>query len=144
MGLGDLDEVIALERLAFKNPWSMELFRRELDHAWSTILVAETSSASKPAVVGFIIFWLVQDEIHILNIASDPARLRQGIARALLAECLARGKEAGACLATLEVRRSNTAAIELYQSIGFRPVGVRPNYYSDEGEDGIVMTLDFP
>lgn len=141
MVIDDLDRVMDIEVRAFKHPWSAELFRRELQHDWSTVLVAE---AGEPAatILGFIIFWLVHDEIHILNVATDPERRRQGIARALLKECVERGRAHGARLATLEVRRSNVAAIKLYETFGFRSVGIRPNYYSDEGEDAIVMLFD--
>ena len=140
----DLGEVMLIERLAFKHPWSADLFRRELEHAWSTILVAEEASEGRRRLLGFIIYWLVHDEIHVLNVATDPGERRRGVARALMRECLAAGGQAGAHLATLEVRRSNAAAIALYQSLGFRSAGIRPNYYADEGEDGIVMLLDLP
>jgi ribosomal-protein-alanine N-acetyltransferase len=143
MLLEDLDAVMRLSRAAFTHPWSTELYRRELTHDWSTILLAEEPDASgAPQLLGFIIYWLVHDEVHVLNVATDPARRRRGIARVLLGECLRRGKEHGAVLATLEVRKSNTAALTLYQGFGFRAVGVRPNYYVDEGEDAIVMVRD--
>ncbi|MBI5547145.1 MAG: ribosomal protein S18-alanine N-acetyltransferase [Deltaproteobacteria bacterium] len=135
----DLEPVMAVERRAFKHPWSEELFRRELEHEWSTILVAEKPG---PCIVGFIIYWSVHDELHILNVATEPAERRQGIARCLLTECVARGRTKGAALATLEVRKSNVAAIKLYETFGFRSVGIRPNYYADEGEDAIVMLMD--
>lgn len=139
----DLAPVLAIERVAFPNPWSEELFRRELSHGWSTILLAEQPREDEERLLaGFLIYWLVHDEIHILNVATDPTRRRRGAARTLLADCLKRGVESGARLATLEVRRSNRAAIDLYASFGFRSVGVRSNYYPDEGEDAIVMTLD--
>jgi len=138
----DLEAAMAIERAAFKHPWSTELFARELEHDWSTVLVAQEPSRQGPRIVGFIIFWLVHDEIHVLNVATDPAERGRGIARTLLDECLAQGKAKGARLATLEVRRSNDAALRLYDRYGFRRVGVRPNYYADEGEDAIVMLLD--
>ena len=134
----DLDVVMRVEKLAFKHPWSTELFKRELEHEWSTILLAEEGGE----LLGFVIFWLVHDEVHILNVAVDPGQRRRGVARALLHECLRRGKVHGAVLATLEVRKSNAAALGLYGQLGFRQVGVRPNYYVDEGEDAIVMIRD--
>jgi ribosomal-protein-alanine N-acetyltransferase len=139
----DLDQVMEIERLCFPNPWSDELFRRELSHEWSSILVADSASSDEGSkIIGFIIFWLVHDEIHILNVAAHPQCRRQGIARALLAEGIRRGKASHTVLATLEVRRSNNAALALYRTFGFRPVGVRPNYYSDDGEDAIVMVMN--
>jgi ribosomal-protein-alanine N-acetyltransferase len=140
----DLGEAMRIERAAFAHPWTEELMRRELTHSWSTILIAEEPSPEGSRMLGFVIFWLVHDEIHILNVATDPAHLRRGVAKALLVEAIAQGRRAGAALATLEVRRTNTAAIRLYESFGFRVVGVRPNYYADENEDAYVMTLDFP
>lgn len=144
----DLDEVMVIELAAFRHPWSTELFRRELDHDWSTILVAvepltsaEGGKASE-RIVGFLIYWLVHDEVHVLNVATAPALRRKGIARMLMAETERRALEANASLMTLEVRRSNTAAIELYRQFDYRAVGVRPNYYVDEGEDAIVMVKE--
>ena len=138
MVAADLEPVMVLERAAFKHPWSTELFARELEHDWSTVLVAEEAGR----IVGFVIFWLVHDEIHILNVATDPAQRGRGIARALLDACIAQGRRRGARLATLEVRRSNDPALRLYDRYGFRRVGVRPKYYEDEGEDAIVMLMD--
>jgi len=143
MTTDDLDQVMEIERLCFPNPWSRELFRRELSHEWSSILVADAPvPGAESQIIGFIIFWLVHDEIHILNVASHPTVRRQGVARALLAEGIRRGKVAHTVLATLEVRRSNSAALALYRTFGFRPVGVRANYYSDDGEDAIVMVMN--
>ncbi len=139
----DLDEVMDIERVCFPHPWSADLFRRELSHEWSWILVAEGEDAShRRYIVGFIIFWIVHDEIHILNVAAHPGFRRRGVARALLAEAVAIGRTSRTVLATLEVRRSNAAALALYRTFGFRPVGVRPNYYSDDGEDAIIMVMN--
>jgi [ribosomal protein S18]-alanine N-acetyltransferase len=135
---GDMDAVVALQDASFKNPWSPELLKRELSHDWSTILGVFEESAPE-ALLGFAIFWLVHDELHILNVATDPRARRKGVARAALEEALFRAKARNCTLATLEVRKSNDAALELYRSLGFRAVGVRPNYYADEREDAIVM-----
>jgi len=143
MTIDDLPEVSAIEQVAFRNPWSIELLRRELSHEVSTILLAEEATQDgQPALLGFSIFWLVHRELHILNIATAPAHRRRGVANALLAATLKQAKEGGCVLATLEVRRSNDAALGLYRGFGFRAVGIRPNYYSEEGEDAIVMVLD--
>jgi ribosomal-protein-alanine N-acetyltransferase len=143
MGIEDLEPVMGIERRAFKHPWSADLLKRELTHDWSTVLLAlETAPDGSEVILGFLIFWLVHDEIHVLNVAVDPERRRGGVGRALLAETMERGRKMKAALATLEVRRSNLGAIHLYKSFGFRQVGIRPNYYVDEGEDAIVMLLD--
>jgi len=129
-----------VERLAFKSPWSAELFQRELLHDWSTILIA--GPPGEPDVYGFLIYWSVHDEVHILNIATDPLHRRRRVARRLMVAALEQGRARGARLVTLEVRRSNLPAITLYRDLGFRAVGIRPNYYADEGEDAVVMNLD--
>jgi ribosomal-protein-alanine N-acetyltransferase len=144
MMVEDMPAVMALEKQAFKNPWSAELLQRELQHEWSTILLVEEEREGGPAeLLGLAIFWIVHDEVHVLNVATAPAHRRRGVARAVMDEVLARGKARRCTLATLEVRRSNEAALQLYRTLGFRPVGIRPNYYVDEGEDAIVMVLDF-
>ncbi|MBI3182007.1 MAG: ribosomal protein S18-alanine N-acetyltransferase [Myxococcales bacterium] len=139
----DLPAVDALERAAFRNPWSLELMRRELTHEWSTIYLAEEADAAGgKRLLGFMVFWLVHDEVHVLNVAVAPAQRRRGVGRALLQAALERGRRHRCVLATLEARRSNAAALGLYKSFGFREVGVRPNYYADDGEDAIVMVAD--
>jgi len=139
----DMPEVMELERIAFTHPWSPELLRRELSHDWSTILLVEEElSPGVLRLLGFAIFWVVHDELHILNVATDPRQRRRGVARAVMNATLERGRQRRCVLATLEVRRGNGAALALYQSLGFRAVGVRPNYYVDESEDAIVMNLD--
>jgi ribosomal-protein-alanine N-acetyltransferase len=139
----DIEPVMAVERRAFKSPWSEDLFRRELTHDWSTILLAlEAGAGNERVVVGFVIFWVVHDEIHILNVAVDPPARRRGVARSLLTELIERGRRQRLALATLEVRKSNAGALALYEDLGFRTVGVRKGYYVDECEDAIVMVLD--
>lgn len=140
---GDLDRVVAIERDGFRNPWSRDLLERELSHAWSsTVLATVEGEGGREVVLGFIVFWLVHDEVHVLNIATALEARRRGVGRALMLEAHEAGRHRGARIATLEVRRSNAPAIELYRSLGYRQVGIRPNYYADEGEDAIVMDLD--
>ncbi len=146
----DLPRVVEIERDGFRHPWSRDLLERELSHAWSTVLLALEERAgprSSPGersevVVGFIVFWLVHDEVHVLNIATAREERRRGIGRALMEEAAEAGRRRGATLVTLEVRRSNHAALARYRPLGYRQVGVRPNYYAEEGEDAIVMVLD--
>lgn len=135
----DLDRVMELQRRAFSHPWSTEMVRKELTQDWSTVLLAEAGGE----LLGIAIFWLVHDELHLLNIATDPAHRQRGVGRALLEAALARGRAHRCRIATLEVRRSNEPALALYRNHGFRPVGLRPNYYTDDREDAVVMILDF-
>jgi len=147
MALDDLARVMEIEKDGFAHPWSADLLRREMVHDWSTILLATelrrgAAGVAREAILGFIVYWLVHDELHVLNIATAVDERRRGVGRALMDEAAARARRAGAVLATLEVRRSNASAIVLYRALGYRQVGIRPNYYADEGEDAIVMLLD--
>jgi [ribosomal protein S18]-alanine N-acetyltransferase len=139
----DLARVVEIERAGFRHPWSRELLERELGHTWSTILLAvEEDEGAVERVLGYVVFWLVHDEVHVLNIATALEARRRGIGRALMCAAHDHGRRRGAAVATLEVRRSNAGAIELYRSLGYRHVGIRPNYYQEEGEDALVMVLD--
>ncbi|HSB19236.1 MAG TPA: ribosomal protein S18-alanine N-acetyltransferase [Anaeromyxobacteraceae bacterium] len=136
----DLDRVMAINTASFQHPWSADLIRRELFHEWSTILLAVDEGAAGE-VLGFIVFWVVHDEVHVLNVAVAEEHRRRGVARALMAEAALRGRARGARLVTLEVRRSNAPALALYRALGYRDVAVRPRYYAEEDEDAIVMEL---
>jgi [ribosomal protein S18]-alanine N-acetyltransferase len=142
MAEADLDRVVEIEKDGFKHPWSRDLLLRELGHSWSTILLAVEEDGPGEVILGFAVFWLVHDEVHVLNIATAQEARRRGIGRALMHEAAEAGRRRGARLSTLEVRRSNTPAISLYRSLGYRQVGIRPNYYAEEREDAIVMMLD--
>lgn len=142
MVLSDLPAVMAIEHQAFSNPWSTEMVRKELTQDWSTVLVVEESTASGWQLRAFAIFWLVADEVHVLNVATDGAVRRRGFGRQVMEAVLATGKTQKCRLATLEVRRSNEAAQALYNSLGFRAVGMRPSYYQDNREDAVIMILD--
>jgi len=94
-------------------------------------------------IVGFMLAWSVADELHLLELATARAHRRKGHARALLDELLALAKKDAKRLVLLEVRRSNVAAIRLYESLGFELTGVRPRYYADNDEDGLEMRITF-
>jgi len=138
-GLEDVPRVMEIEREGFLHPWSRELLERELQHAWSRILLADDGAGSEERIVGYIVYWIVHDEVHVLNVATALQARRRGVGRALMAEAEAEGRRRGARLSTLEVRRSNEAALALYRSLGYEQVGVRPRYYAEENEDAIVM-----
>jgi len=84
-------------------------------------------------------YWIVADEVHVLNVATDPAHRRKGYARALLVQLFESARTLRARVAMLEVRLSNAAAIALYESFGFTAVGLRPHYY-DDGEAALLMS----
>jgi [ribosomal protein S18]-alanine N-acetyltransferase len=136
----DLDAMVAIETRAFRHPWSRTLFERELCHDWSTVLVATEAEGRGPSPIrGFAVFWTVVDEVHVLDVAVDPDHRRRGVASALVQAMVDVAESQGSRSISLEVRRSNTAAQALYRHHGFRPSGVRPRYYVEEGEDAIIM-----
>jgi ribosomal-protein-alanine N-acetyltransferase len=136
----DLPRVMEIERSAFSHPWSEEMVRRELGHPFSTVLLATDGVAG--VVHGFAVVWLVHDELHVLNVAVAPEARRRGVAQAVLEAVEALGREQGARVSMLEVRRGNAPAIALYRKLGYREVGVRPHYYPEDGEDALVMDKD--
>ena len=102
-------------------------------------MLALEAGEGRERVLGYIVFWLVHDEVHVLNVATALEARRRGVGRALMTEAEESGRQRGARLSTLEVRRSNLPALALYRDLGYRQVGVRPNYYAEEREDAIVM-----
>ncbi len=136
----DIGAVMAIERVSFPTPWPPKLFEEEIDRSFSDALVAVREEDG--AVVGYAVCWTVADESHLLNIAVDPGVRGRGIGRALLAECIRRGAAAGAARILLEVRTGNDAARRLYEREGFSVAGMRKGYYTDTGEDAVVMTRE--
>jgi [ribosomal protein S18]-alanine N-acetyltransferase len=132
-----IDDVLAIEEMSFTNPWTREMYRAELDNRGvSYCYVAKDEHGT---VVGFCSFWRVLDELHINNLAVAPSRRRHGVASALLTHVLQQGVALGATRATLEVRRSNTAARQLYERFGFTVTSVRRAYYTKPVEDALVL-----
>lgn len=142
MTAADLPAVMEIENQAFSNPWTLEMVKKELTQEWSTVLLAEEYTPRGWQVRGFAIFWLVHDEVHVLNVATHRDVRRQGLGRYVMDAVLALGRQHRCRVATLEVRRGNEAALGLYKGLGFRAVGMRPAYYADDREDAVVMVLD--
>jgi ribosomal-protein-alanine N-acetyltransferase len=139
----DLDQVLAIENRAFRSPWTKQIFREELSRDWAYLeVVRERVPSGGSEVVAFCNYWLVRDEVHLLNIATHPDRRRRGYARFLMEHLLDFARRHKCRYITLEVRRSNEAALALYGRYGFEAVGVRPNYYVEDREDAIVMLLE--
>lgn len=139
MRTADLPEVEAIERASFTTPWPPNAYRSELeDNRLASYLVARVGER----VVGYAGMWLMVDEAHITTFAVHPSWRRRRIGERLLLAMLDLAAARRAREATLEVRVSNLAARRLYEKYGFRPVGIRPRYYSDDGEDAIVMTTE--
>lgn len=135
----DLDRIMEIEHLCFSSPWSRQVFVEEMGHTYSKIMVARQGHGVP--IAAFINYWIVHDEVHVLNVATHPGWRRRGLARLLMNHATDSGLARGARLVTLEVRRSNVAAIAMYTALGYRPVDIRRSYYSN-GEDAIVMILD--
>lgn len=139
MRVEDIADVHIIERASFPVPWPAYAFRQELaTNRLARYLVLRVGDE----VVAYAGLWLMVDEAHVTTFAVLPGWRRQGLGSRLLLALLDLAAEIGASVATLEVRLSNQGARHLYERFGFRPVGVRPGYYSDNGEDALIMTTE--
>ena len=133
----DLDEVLAIEEASFTNPWTRQMFLWELQNVG--VSYGYVLRTPDWPVAAFCTVWVVLDEIHINNVAVRPECRGEGVGRALLEFVLRLGAGLGARRATLEVRRSNAAALKLYERLGFTVAGVRKNYYANPVEDALIL-----
>jgi ribosomal-protein-alanine N-acetyltransferase len=139
MRVEDIPAVHAIESASFPTPWPPYAFRGELEtNRMAHYLVVRAAQR----LVAYAGIWLMVDEAHVTTFAVLPAYRRRGIGGRLLSELIELAAQLGATVVTLEVRLSNAGARRLYQQFGFRPVGVRPRYYSDNGEDALIMTTE--
>lgn len=132
----DIDDIVEIEKEAFSTPWSKESFITEIrDNLLAKYLVAEIDER----VVGYGGIWLILNEGHVTNIAVRESHKGKGIGNmiveGLICYCISQGIEN----MTLEVRKSNYIAQNLYKKYGFMEYGIRPKYYSDNNEDAIIM-----
>lgn len=132
----DVEAIDAISRGSFRAPWPRRMFEEELARAHARLDVARRGAE----VVGYLNYWLVADEVHLLAIATRPDVRRSGVAAALMGRLLAVAGERAARLVTLEVRAGNLAARTLYERWGFVHIATRRGYYGDDGEDAVVMT----
>lgn len=137
MRMGDVAAVLEIERLSFSSPWPAYAFEQELTANRMAHYVVARSGGR---VVGFAGIWLMVDEGHITTFGVHPDHRRQGVGRRLLLRLAELAIELRSVRMTLEVRVSNLPAQALYRSFGFRVAGRRVAYYSDDGEDALVMT----
>jgi len=133
----EIDAILAIEEASFTNPWTREMYLAELQNEGVSFFYLARDPERR--TIGFCSVWRVLDELHINNLAVLPAWRRAGIGSALLTHVLDEGARMGARRATLEVRRSNEAARQLYERFGFSVVGVRQGYYSNPVEDALVL-----
>jgi ribosomal-protein-alanine N-acetyltransferase len=139
MGLDDLPAIQAIERAAFSAPWPANAYRTELEtNKLAHYLVVRVGDE----IAGFAGLWLMVDEAHVTTFAIAPAWRRNRLAERLLVAIMEIALDRRATEATLEVRLSNLPARRLYEKFGFRPVGIRPRYYSDNNEDALIMTTE--
>lgn len=136
----DLDEVLKIEQVSFPKPWTRSMFEGELRNPVSFAYTLKVRSEGREEISGYIIFWVIHGEAHILNIATNPMHRGKGVASRLLGLMLDVMKRNMVYEVFLEVRVSNTVARNLYTRFGFREAFVRKKYYGDE--DAIVMVLD--
>jgi len=139
MTIDDLPAVHAIERASFAVPWPDDAYRNEIrTNRLASYVVARLADD----VVGFAGLWVMVDEAHVTTFAVHPGWRRRGVGERLLLALLDLAVGRRAREATLEVRLSNLPARKLYEKYGFRPVGIRPRYYSDNGEDALIMTTE--
>jgi len=137
MTLRDLEGVLAIEEACFPTPWTRGMFAEELARPFSVHCVAEGPAGE---VLGYAVSWNVAGESHLLNIAAHPECRGKGVGWALLRECVRSGARAGSTRIHLEVRAGNEEAQKLYRRCGFRFDGIRRNYYTDTGEDAVLLS----
>lgn len=133
----DLDEVIGIENRSFVAPWSKRLFLETLSFPLSYNLVIRKKVDNK--VAGYAHFYVIGDEVQVLNIAVAPEARREGLAMRLLRHAIEELRGRGAREFFLEVREGNAEAIRLYGRLGFMKVGRRKKYYRETNEDALVM-----
>ena len=136
----DIDAVKYIEDKSFMNPWSYRSFRLEIeDDSYSVYL----SAVNDEKVIGYGGGWIIIDELHITNLAVAEEFRRQGVGEKIINELEKTGLNRGIYRATLEVRKSNIAAIKLYKKLGYVQKGVRENYYQSDNEDALIMCKYF-
>lgn len=131
-----IDTLMAIDAESFLRPWTRSMYEAAFDTAVTRVHVLGPHGGPP---VAYCSAWLLPGELHINNLAVIPAWRRQGLARQLLQAVLAAAEAEGAPRATLEVRRSNLAAIRLYEGLGFKVSAVRPDYYLEPVEDALVL-----
>lgn len=156
--IADLDDVVALEQEAFTEPWTRAMFEGELSgNPFARFVIARASAAPAPntasaassasaegpgTVIGYLCYWLVFEELRIMNIAIRSGWRRQGIATAMVQQAMREAIAVRGQRALLEVRASNAAALALYTRLGFRETGRRRAYYRRPEEDAVLMAVE--
>jgi ribosomal-protein-alanine N-acetyltransferase len=135
----DLPAVAEIEAASYSGGWPVTAFAHELEHnRLARYIVLEAGGA----LAGFAGVWLMFDEAHVVTVAVAPRFRRRGFGKLLVHALVGLAKREGMAAATLECRVSNEAARRLYATYGFYEVGARKAYYSDNGEDAVIMTTE--
>ena len=134
-----VSQVAELEKLCFSTPWSEKSIAGELGNDYSLWYVAVCDGA----VLGYIGSQTSCGETDMMNVAVHPDHRRRGIAESLIDCLILELKNRGSCCLALEVRLSNEPAIALYEKLGFRQVGRRPNYYRNPKEDALILRKEW-
>jgi ribosomal-protein-alanine N-acetyltransferase len=139
MQMKDLDEVMEVEQRCFTTPWSRYSFTCELkDNQFSHYIIAKHLGK----IIGYGGMWIILDEAHVTNVGVLPEYRGLGVGELLMRSLMAAAKTRGAKKMTLEVRKSNYVAQNLYSKLGFEPIGIRRGYYLDDREDAVIMWKD--
>ena len=136
----DLDGVLEVEAVSFNNPWTREMYAKELQNP--TVCRIFLVRSEEWTVAGFCSFWIVSDEMHINNVALRPQCRAQGIGTVLLRRAIGAATELGARRAILEVRASNARARRFYERLGFYVAGTRRDYYTSPVENALILWRD--
>ena len=136
-GLGHVHDMRRLDAQVYPNPWTAQLWRREVERSDTDACYVVASIGGRH--VGHAGLLVQVGDGHIVTVAVDPAEQRQGIATRLMLVLTRRAVRLGLDALTLEVRLGNQPAQDLYRRFGFGPAGVRPRYYADDGEDALIM-----
>ena len=131
----NVDEVVAIEKQSFSDPWSKENFLAELDLPFSWVWVAKI----KNQLTGYCCCWEIEGELQIANLAVHPKFRNQELGRKILQEILNRACQRKVKKVTLEVRESNQFGLKLYYAFGFTEIGRRKRYYQKPVEDGLIL-----
>jgi len=143
-----LDAIMRIEESSFSAPWTRRMFEVELtDNPFARLLTAHIENpdqlpARSRTLVGYVCFWVVFEELRMMNLAVAPHVRHRGIGRWLLQQALAMGHAQSARRALLEARASNHPAVALYEYAGFSRSGVRTKYYTNPIEDAVLMELE--
>lgn len=142
-----LPDILSLEEACFSSPWTRKMLEKELlGNQFAHFLVAmhqgQSAAGKECTIVGYHCFWIVFEELRLMNLAVRASMRRQGIGTALAAEAFRVALDQAATRAVLEVRNSNESALSLYTAMGFVRVGTRPQYYSNPTEDAVLMEMN--